>query len=57
MGVLYTERQLCKHRRNTYLNALEKRFGWLAEKPQPGKPRADVAEVYFSFPQGQNVIF
>ena len=53
----YTERQWGRHQRNTYLNALEKRLGWLAENPQLGKHRTDVAEGYYSFPQGQHVIF
>jgi toxin ParE1/3/4 len=46
-----------KHQRSTYLKALEKRFDWLAENPQLGKHRTDVAEGYYSFPQGQHVIF
>ncbi|MFU8763547.1 MAG: type II toxin-antitoxin system RelE/ParE family toxin [Haliea sp.] len=47
----YTERQWGKRQRNTYLKALEKRFGWLAENSQLGKQRTDVAEGYYSFPQ------
>ena len=53
----YTERQWGKRQRNTYLKALEKRFGWLAENPQLGKHRKDVAEGYYSFPQGEHVVF
>ncbi|MFN2289540.1 MAG: type II toxin-antitoxin system RelE/ParE family toxin [Chromatocurvus sp.] len=53
----YTERQWGRRQRNTYLRALEKRFGWLAENPQLGKHRIDVAEGYYSFPQGEHVIF
>ncbi|MCP3870111.1 MAG: type II toxin-antitoxin system RelE/ParE family toxin, partial [Gammaproteobacteria bacterium] len=53
----YTEQQWGKRQRNTYLKALEKRFGWLAENQQLGKHRTDVAECYYSFPQGQHVIF
>jgi len=53
----YTERQWGRRQRNTYLRALEKRFGWLAENPQLGKHRIDVAEGYYSFPQGKHVIF
>ena len=45
----YTERQWGKRQRNTYLKALEKRFGWLAENPQLGKHRTDVAEGYSAF--------
>ncbi|MBV1913786.1 MAG: type II toxin-antitoxin system RelE/ParE family toxin [Pseudomonadales bacterium] len=43
--------------RNTYQKALDKRFGCLAENPQLGKYRPDVAESYYSFPQGEHVIF
>lgn len=53
----YTERQWDKRQRNIYLKALEKRFGWLAENPQLDKHRTDVAEGYFSFPQGEQVVF
>tara|TARA_R110002110_G_scaffold406752_1_gene627079 strand:+ start:2272 stop:2571 length:300 start_codon:yes stop_codon:yes gene_type:complete len=52
-----TERQWGKRQRNTYLKALEKRFSWLAENPQLGKQRTDVAEGYYSFPQGEHVVF
>ena len=53
----YTEQQWGKRQRNTYLRALEKRFSWLAENPQLGKHRTDVAEGYYSFPQGAHVVF
>ena len=53
----YTERQWGKRERNTYLKALEKRFGWLAVNPKLGKHRTDVAKVYYSFPQGEHVVF
>ena len=53
----YTERQWGKRQRNTYLKALEKRFCWLTENPQLGKHRTDVAEGYYSFPQGEHVVF
>ncbi len=53
----YTEQQWGKRQRNTYLRALEKRFSWLAENPQLGKHRTDVAEGYYSFPQGEHVVF
>lgn len=53
----YTERQWGRRQRNTYLKSFEKRFGWLAENPQLGKHRMDVAEGYYSFPQGEHVIF
>ena len=53
----YTERQWGRTQRNTYLKALDKRFGWLAENPRLGKHRPDVAESFYSFPQGAHVIF
>jgi toxin ParE1/3/4 len=53
----YTERKWGKAQRNVYLYDLEKRFRWLAENPQLGKHRLDVTEGYYSFPQGEHVIF
>jgi len=53
----YTEKQWGRQQRNIYLKAIEKRFAWLAENPRLGKHRTDVAEGYYSFPQGQHVIF
>lgn len=53
----YTEHLWGKRQRNAYLRALEKRFSWLAENPKLGKHRPDVAEGYYSFPQGKHVIF
>ena len=53
----YTERQWGKTQRNNYLKNLEKRFRWLAENPQLGKHRSDISVGYYSFPQGEHVIF
>ena len=53
----YTEQQWGKRQRNTYLRALEKRFSWLAENPRLGKHRTDVVEGYYSFPEGEHVVF
>ena len=53
----YTERQWGKAQRNVYLKDLEHRFVWLVENPRLGRPRSDVAESYFSFPQGEHLIF
>jgi toxin ParE1/3/4 len=53
----YTEQQWGRHQRNIYLKALEKRFVWLAENPQLGKHRTDVAGDYHGFPQGEHVVF
>ena len=54
---LYTEQQWGGHQRNTYLKTLEKRLGWLAENPESGKHRTDIAEGCYSFPQGEHVVF
>lgn len=53
----YTERQWGNTQRNTYLKNLEKHFRWLAENPQLAKHRTDISEGYYSFPQGEHVIF
>ena len=53
----YTEITWGKQQRNRYLKALEKRFEWLAENPLLGKERTDLHQGYYSFPQGQHVIF
>ena len=53
----YTEQQWGKPQRNTYLKNLEKRFHWLAENPELGKHRIDIAEGYYSFPQDEHVVF
>ena len=53
----YTEATWSKTQRNHYLKEIEKRFKWLAENPRLGKHRTDIHEGYYSFPQGQHVIF
>ena len=53
----YTETQWGSTQRNTCLKNLQKRFEWLAENAQLGKLRPDIAENYYSFPEGQHVIF
>ena len=53
----YTERTWGKAQRNLYLKSLEKRFHWLAENPLLGKQRTDICEGYYSFPEGQHVVF
>jgi toxin ParE1/3/4 len=42
---------------DTYLEALIKRFDWLAENPTLGKPRDDVKQGYLCFPEGMHIIF
>ncbi|WP_040551485.1 type II toxin-antitoxin system RelE/ParE family toxin [Rheinheimera nanhaiensis] len=53
----YTESLWGKKQRDIYLKQLEKRFAWLAENPLLGKHRTDIQQGYYSFPQGQHVIF
>lgn len=53
----YTERHWGKTQRNIYLRDLESRFVWLAKNPLLGKKRSDITEGYYSFPQGEHVVF
>ena len=53
----YTENLWGKKQRDIYLKQLEKRFAWLAENPLLGKHRTDIQQGYYSFVQGQHVIF
>ena len=53
----YTEKRWGREQRNRYLRNLEKRFAWLADSPCMGKHRPEVHEGYYSFPQGEHVVF
>lgn len=53
----YTEQAWGKEQRNGYLKSIDARFHWLAENPQLGKHRTDICEGYYSFPEGQHVVF
>ena len=53
----YTDQTWGKAQRNVYLKEIETGFQWLAENPLVGKHRTDICEGYFSFPQGQHVVF
>ena len=53
----YTHQHWGKVQRNVYLKNLEKRFNWLADGPRLGKHRTDISEGYYSFPEGQHVVF
>ena len=53
----YTDRTWGKAQRNHYLKSIEARFQWLAENPLGGKRRTDICESYYSFPEGQHVVF
>lgn len=46
-----------RKQRDVYLRAIDKRFSWLAENPSLGRPRPDIKEGYYSYPQGSHVIF
>jgi toxin ParE1/3/4 len=39
------------------LKNIEARFLWLAKNPLMGKHRIDISEGYYSFPEGQHVVF
>ena len=36
---------------------MERRFEWLAERPNLGKHRPEIKEGYYSYPQGSHVVF
>ncbi len=53
----YTLQQWGKTQRNIYLKQLEIRFEWLLENTLLGKHRTDIQEGFYSFPQGEHVVF
>ena len=53
----YTEQHWGTTQRNAYLKELEARFEWLAANPRTGRHRSEIHEGYFSFPQGEHVVF
>ena len=53
----FTKRTWSIAQRNHYLKSIEGRFYWLAENPLAGKHRNDICDGYYSFPEGQHVIF
>ena len=53
----YTEQSWGRTQRNTYLKKLEERIIWLAKNPQLGKHRNDITDGFYSFPEGQHVVF
>ncbi len=54
---LFTTKTWGKQQRDNYLRNLDKRFQWLAENPYLGKPRPDIHEGYYCFPQGSHLVF
>jgi toxin ParE1/3/4 len=53
----YAREQWGEAQRKRYMLALDRRLRWLAENPRSGKPRSDIAEGYYCFPQGSHLIF
>lgn len=53
----YTLVKWGKNQRNTYLKNFEARFEWLADNPLLGKHRTDINEGFYSFPQGEHLVF
>ena len=53
----YTDRIWGADQRARYLRDIDARFHWLAEQPEAGKPRPDIAEDYRCFRQGEHLIF
>ena len=53
----YTLKTWGRQQRDTYLLAIDRRFSWLAENPNLGKPRPEIKEGYYSYPQGSHVVF
>ena len=54
---LYTYEQWGIIQADSYLEALIQRFDWLVENPALGKPRDDVKQGYFCFPEGMHLVF
>ncbi len=40
-----------------YITQLTERFSWLSQQPHVGKSRNEVRDGYYSFPEGEHVIF
>ena len=53
----YTLKTWGRPQRDIYLRAIDRRFSWLAENPNLGKPRPEIKNGYYSYPQGAHVIF
>jgi toxin ParE1/3/4 len=46
-----------KTQRDTYLAAMDRRFRWLAEDPERGRPRPEIEDGCRSYPEGAHMIF
>lgn len=53
----YTYEEWGKTQADTYLEALIGRFEWLVDNASSGKPRDDVKQGYYCFPEGMHLIF
>jgi toxin ParE1/3/4 len=53
----YTGKTWGKTLRDRYLRAMDRCFAKLAENPQMGRPRPDIKDGFYSYPQGSHVIF
>ncbi len=54
---LFTCEQWGVNQADSYLEALFQRFDWLGENSTLGKPRDDIKQGYFCFPEGMHLIF
>ena len=54
---LHAREQWSVSQADDYVEALIQRFDWLAENPALGKPRDDIKQGYFCFPEGTYLIF
>ncbi|MFV1985347.1 MAG: type II toxin-antitoxin system RelE/ParE family toxin [Thiohalomonadales bacterium] len=54
---LYTNEPWGQDQADSYIKSLIQRFDWLAENPALGKPRDDIKQGYFCFPEGMHLIF
>ena len=54
---LYTFNQWNIEQADLYVKSIMSRFDWLTGQPGIGKQRDDVRAGYFSFPQGEHIIF
>ena len=53
----YTVKMWGRDQRDVYLRAIDRRFAWLAERPERGRHRPGVREGYHSYLQGSHVVF
>ena len=54
---LYTREEWGVTQADAYLEALIQRFDWLVKNPTLGKPRDDIKQGYFCFPEGMHLVF